>query len=136
MTAAHLPRGMAPKPRGMQADLQLGLMVAGGQHQSKFLRKTGMGWRKADTTSESPFKRPGIVLMASGVSASLRLHGLQPARLLCPWGFPGKNTRVCGHFLLQGIFPAQGSKLGLPHCRQTLYHLSYLGRPTIRHAPS
>ena len=24
------------------------------------------------------------------------------------------------HFLLQGIFPTQGSNLGLPHCRQTL----------------
>ena len=31
------------------------------------------------------------------------------------------------HFLLQGIFPTQGSNLGLLHCRQTLYHLSYQG---------
>ena len=23
-----------------------------------------------------------------------RPHGLQPTRLLCPWGFPGKSTRV------------------------------------------
>ena len=29
------------------------------------------------------------------------------------------------HFLLQGIFLTQGSNLGLLHCRQTLYHLSY-----------
>ena len=29
------------------------------------------------------------------------------------------------HFLLQGIFPTQGSKLGLLHCRQVLYCLSY-----------
>jgi len=29
------------------------------------------------------------------------------------------------HFLLQGIFPTRGSNLGLPHCRQTLYHLSH-----------
>ena len=28
-----------------------------------------------------------------------------PARLLCPWDFLGKNTRVDCHFLLQGIFP-------------------------------
>ena len=28
-------------------------------------------------------------------------HGLQVARLLCPWNFPGKNTGVCCHFLLQ-----------------------------------
>ena len=30
-------------------------------------------------------------------------------------------------FLLQWIFPTQGSNLGLPHCRQTLYHLSHQG---------
>ena len=29
----------------------------------------------------------------------------------------------------RGIFPTQGSNLGLPHCRQTLYHLSYQGSP-------
>ena len=28
-------------------------------------------------------------------------------RLLCPWNFPGKNTGVGCHFLLQGIFPIQ-----------------------------
>ena len=28
---------------------------------------------------------------------------------------------------LQGIFPTQGSNLGLLHCRQILYHLSYQG---------
>ena len=28
------------------------------------------------------------------------------------------------HALLQGIFPTQGSNLGLLHCRQTLYRLS------------
>ena len=36
------------------------------------------------------------------------LKGLQLARLLCPWDFPGKNSRVGCHFLLQGIFPIQG----------------------------
>jgi len=34
---------------------------------------------------------------------------LWPARLLCPWDSPGKNTGMGGHFLLQGIFPTQGS---------------------------
>ena len=28
-------------------------------------------------------------------------------RLLCPWNFPGRNTGVGCHFLLQGIFPTQ-----------------------------
>ena len=31
-------------------------------------------------------------------------HGLQPARLLCPWDFPGKSTGVGCHVLLQEIF--------------------------------
>ena len=30
-------------------------------------------------------------------------------------------------FLSSGIFPTQGSNPGLPHCRQTLYHLSHQG---------
>ena len=35
-------------------------------------------------------------------------HRLHPATLLGPWNFPGKNTGVGYHFLLQGIFPTQG----------------------------
>ena len=61
----------------------------------------------------------------SVVSYSLWPHRLQPARLLCPWDFPGKNTATGCHFLLQGIFPIQGSNPGLLHCRQILYHLSH-----------
>ena len=34
------------------------------------------------------------------MSYSLRPHGLQPTRLLRPWGFPGKSTGVGCHFLL------------------------------------
>ena len=48
---------------------------------------------------------PNSVLRCSVMSDSLRPHGLQPARLLCPWDSPGKNTGVGGHALLQGIFP-------------------------------
>ena len=36
-------------------------------------------------------------------------HGLLPARILCPWDFPGKTTGEGYHALLQGIFPTQGS---------------------------
>ena len=49
-------------------------------------------------------------------------HGLYPARLLCPWDSPGKNTGVDYHFLLQGIFPTQGLNPHLLHYRQSLYH--------------
>ena len=47
------------------------------------------------------------------MSESLWPHGLQPARRLCPWNFPGTNTEVGCHFLLQGIFPMQGSNAGV-----------------------
>ena len=49
---------------------------------------------------------------------SLQPHGLQPARLLCSWNSPGRNTGVGCHSLLQRIFLTQGSNPGLPHCRQ------------------
>ena len=64
-------------------------------------------------------------------SDSSRPHGLQPTRLLRPWDFPGKSTGVGCHCLLRGIFPTQGLNPGLPHCRQTLYHLSHQGGPWI-----
>ena len=40
----------------------------------------------------------------SVVSDSLRPHGLQPTRLLCPWDFPGKSTGVGCYCLLRGCF--------------------------------
>ena len=49
-----------------------------------------------------------------------RTYGLQPARLLCTCDYPGKNTGVCCHALLQGTFPIQGSNpclLCLLHCQ-------------------
>ena len=55
-------------------------------------------------------------------------HSL-PARLLCPWNSPGKNTAVGSRSLLQGIFPTKGSNLGFLHCRQILYCLSHQGSP-------
>ena len=59
-------------------------------------------------------------------------HGLHPARLFCPWNSPGKNTGVGCHAHLQGIFPTQGSNLGLPHCRQIPSCLSHQGSPMVK----
>ena len=36
-------------------------------------------------------------------------------RLLCPWDFPGKNTRAACHFLPQGIFLDQDLNLHVLH---------------------
>ena len=49
------------------------------------------------------------VLSRSVVPDSLQPHGLQPTRPLCPCGSLGKNTGMGCHFLLQEIFPGQGS---------------------------
>ena len=50
------------------------------------------------------FSCEGKSVSRSVVSDSLQPHGLYPTRLLCLWDFPGKNTRVGFHSLLQGIF--------------------------------
>ena len=39
------------------------------------------------------------------------------------------NTEVGYHFLLQEIFLTQELNLGLLHCRQMIYQLSYEGSP-------
>ena len=57
---------------------------------------------------------------------------MDPTRLLHPWDFPGKNTGMGCHFLLQEIFPTEGLNPGLLHRRQTLYHLSHQGSPEER----
>ena len=43
-----------------------------------------------------------------------------PHGLYCPWNSPGQNAGVGSLSLLQGIFPTQGLKPGLPDCRQIL----------------
>ena len=68
----------------------------------------------------------------SVVSDSLRPHGQKPTRLLCPWQFPGKNTGVGCHLLLQGIFPTQGLNphlLRLLHWQVDSLPLHHLGSP-------
>ena len=49
------------------------------------------------------------------MSDSVQPHGLQIARLSCPWDSPGKKTGVGCHALLQGIFLTQESNLCLLH---------------------
>ena len=43
--------------------------------------------------------------------------------------FPGKDTGVGCHFLLQGIFPTQGLNPGLLCCRQILLPTGLQGKP-------
>ena len=64
-------------------------------------------------------------LPGSSIRRIFQARVLQPTRILHPWDFPGKNTGVGYHFLLQEIFLTQGLNPGLQHCRQMLYHLSH-----------
>ena len=53
---------------------------------------------------------------------------------LCPWDFPGKNTGMGCHFLLQGIFPTQGSNphfLHLLHWETDFFPLHQLGSSLV-----
>ena len=70
-----------------------------------------------------------VCISRSVVSNSLRYDGLQLTRFLCPRDFPGKNTGLGSHSLLQEIFPTQGLNPGLLNCRQILYHLRHQGSP-------
>ena len=72
-----------------------------------------------------PFQ--ATVCVCSAVSSSLQPHGLQPAKLLCPQNFPIKNIGVSCHFLLQGIFPTQGSSLCLLYWQVNFLPLHHLG---------
>ena len=53
--------------------------------------------------------------------------GYVDCRLLCQWDFPGKNTGVGCHFLLQGILPIQVSNLHLLY----LLHLQAGSLPLV-----
>ena len=106
----------------------MGFMVKVQPHAN-----TSWGWRSSgssQTTTRTPetslpcpslwgyLTSPyvGICSVTSVVSVSVRPHGLQPARLLCPWDSPGKNTGVGHHALLQGIFLTQESNSCLFSC--------------------
>ena len=66
-------------------------------------------------------------LPGSSIHRIFQARVLQPTRILHPWDFPGKNTGVGCHSLLQEIFLTQGLNPGLPHCRQMLYRLNHQG---------
>ena len=68
-------------------------------------------------------------------SRSVVSYSLRPRGLYSPWNSPSQDTGVGSHFLLQGIFPTQGSNPGLLHCRQILYQLSHQGSPRILDLP-
>ena len=72
--------------------------------------------------------QPSVARKKVSVSCSVVSSSL-PARVLCPWDFPGKNIGVDCHIFLQGIFPTQELNSGLLHRMQILYCLSHQRNP-------
>ena len=66
-------------------------------------------------------------LVLKSCQTLLQSHGLWPSRLFCPWDFPGNNTRMGCHFLLQGIFLTQGLNLCFLYWQVNSLPLSHLG---------
>ena len=82
--------------------------------------------------SWSSYKPSVPTYIHRGLCTVVPWKSLSHVRLFAtPWNSPGHNTGVGSPFLLQGIFPTQGSNPGLPHCRRILYQLSHKGRPRI-----
>ena len=84
--------------------------------------------------TEDPFeilksKNLSCCLVAKSCPALLWPCGRQPARLPCTWDFPGKNTGVGSHFLLQGIFLTQGSNPSPLHWQVDSLPPSHLESP-------
>ena len=69
----------------------------------------------------------------SVVSDSLQPHGLQPTRLLCPWGFSRQEYWSGFPHPPSGDLPDPGIKprSRLLHCGQIIYRLSHQGSPRI-----
>ena len=66
-----------------------------------------------------------MCLVAKSCLPLFQPHELKSAKLLCPWDFPGKSTRVGCYLLLQGVFSNQESNhISCIACidSQILYH--------------
>ena len=77
-------------------------------------------------TKESDTTEATFVVVQSLSCVRLFVTPWTVAHQAHPWTSPGKNTGVGCHFLLQGIFPTQGSNPGLLHCGRTLPNLEDL----------
>ena len=101
------------------------------QHWIMHVWMNWVGWKVRSGFSTGCY---GCCCLLAKSCLTLWPHGLQPARLLCPWDFPGRNTGVGCHFLLWGIFPIQGLNpylLSLMNWQVDPSPLSHLGSQTL-----
>ena len=99
-------------PWGRKWQSTLGLMPGKSHGQRSLVGYSPWGRKESDMTE--------------------RLHYIP-----CPWDFPGENTGVGCHFLLQGIFPTQRLNLCLLHLLHwqgySLPLCQVLNKPVIQH---
>ena len=79
--------------------------------------------------SVGPASKATVCLVPQSCLSLCDLMDCKPARLLCSWDFPGKNTGVCSHLLLQVIFPTHRSNPHLLHWQGDSSPLSHQGSP-------
>ena len=74
------------------------------------------------------------LIMCVGAQSYLSLCNpwTEPARLLSPWDFPGKNTGVGCRFLLQGIIQTRGLNPRVLHWQAGSLPLMPPGKPSMR----
>ena len=89
--------------------------------QTHFLLRTVLGGGKPGMTDAFCLQEvPHLVDETKDESRSVISDSLQPHGLYSPWNSLSQNTGVGSFSLFQGIFPTQGSNLGLPSCSQIL----------------
>ena len=100
-----------------------------GKLPSMGSHRVGHDW--SDLAAAAAAAAAAAKLLPESESRSVVSNSLQPHGLYSPWNSLGQNSGVGSLFLLQGIFPTQGSNPGLPHCRRILYLLSHKRSPRI-----
>ena len=72
---------------------------------------------------------PSLLLFSTSVVSDSATPRTEAYQAPLAWNFPGKYTGVGCHFLLQGIFPTQGSNLRLLCWQAGSLPLSHQGSP-------
>ena len=94
------------------------------EHSRKFPQAEIIAWDKISKTIFVSLKESENEVAQSCPTLCNHM-GCSLTRLLCLWNYSGKSIGVGCLFLLQAVFPTQGSNPDLPHCRQTLNHMSH-----------
>ena len=116
--ALFQPRGVGWGERWEGGSQGRGYMYTYGWFMLRFGRK------QHNSVKQLSFKKKIKKRRHAGSVVSDSFLPLKFSRLLCLWDSPGKNTGVGCYFLLQGIFPTQGSN---PHLLHLLHwHLDSL----------